>query len=47
MTKKHHAKHPARGVNVRYQQKIAQGLVDGRLADVKLGDGRPASAKRS
>ena len=46
MSRKHNTKH-ARTPNDRYRAKLAAGVVDGRLVDVRLSDGRPASARRS
>ena len=45
MARKHNTKHQ-RGQNVRYQKKRNEGLVDGRLADPILSDGKRVSAKR-
>lgn len=44
MSKKHNTKH-SRGTNVRYGEKVREGIA-GRLADPVLSDGRRASAKR-
>lgn len=46
MSKKCNTKHD-RGTNRRYAVKLHEGLVDGRLADPILSDGKRASAKRS
>lgn len=46
MARKHNTKHN-RSTNVRYAQKLQEGLVDGRLTDPRLSDGKRASEKRS
>lgn len=44
MSTKHNVKKQSK--NPRYREKLNQGLVDGRLADPILSDGKRASAKR-
>ena len=46
MARKHNTKHLSRGRNVRYAVKRHEGLVDGRMSDPRLADGKHASAKR-